>query len=94
MILESKATGLWFAVTSVVGMVAGAQAAYDPSTLLLSVLGGTIALLLAVFGWILRQIHLELRELVFMARGHHVTLHGIEGEGGLVRRVTALEEEE
>jgi hypothetical protein len=94
MILESKvgAAGALI-LTSLVGMVAGAQAAYDPSTLLLSVLGGAIALLLAIFGWILRQIHRELREFVFMARDDHVTLHGVKGVGGLVRQVAALDAE-
>lgn len=97
MILESKgvAFGVW--VTGIVGGVVGAQIGADLGTSLvaavLAVVGFVIALLLALAGWALRQIHRELRELVLDVRGLNVTVHGVQGHGGLVRRMEDLDAE-
>lgn len=70
MILEGKALTLWLMIlTGSVGGIAGAQIGVEASgtpwlPVVLSVIGFMVGLLLAVFGWLLKQIHKELRDVV------------------------------
>lgn len=99
MIIETKLVGAWLLLlTGGIGAALGAQVAAQTTALpwlgvLLSALGFLIALILAAMGWVLRQVHVELRRLADEIPEIRTTLYGAKGQGGLVRQVEHLDEE-